>query len=778
MIKSKLFLLSIMMLSFATLANAQMTNGQIVDYAKSQKKAGRSNEDIGQDLLSKGVTREQMQAAYSEYNAGSDVQPGQYLEIDDRGRENNGETVPEASEDTKPDSRQIFGHEIFRSKSLSFEPNTSMAIPQNYVLGPGDDVIVDIYGASQSSQKITVAPDGTVTIPRIGPIRVSGLTVEGAQSRIYGAMGKHYQNSSIKVSVGQTRTIQISVMGEVAVPGTYTLSAFASVFHALYMAGGIKEIGTLRDIKVARNGRIISTVDVYEYILNGRLAGNVMLRDNDVIIVGSYQNLVNISGNIKRPMWYEMKKNETVQSLLRYAGGFKGDAFQKSVSVNRKSGDKYSVYTVGEFEFSTFRLADEDSVMIRSNEQRYENITTINGAVKRTGDYQLSAVKTVKGIIEAAGGLQEDAQTNRAVLIRTKEDRTKEAISIDLAEILAGNVPDIPLQNEDVITIASMETLNSERILTIEGEVYNPGTFPYAENTKIEDIIIQAGGLRESASLLNVEVARRIVDPSASTDSPIRSESFTFSLTDGLKVANGNTFTLMPFDRVYIRRSPVFSEQRTVNVSGEVMFAGNYVLKEQDVRISDIIKKAGGFKLKASVKDARLVRKMNEVERARQRQMLQMVHSATDSVTTIKVDSAEVYTVGIDLEKAMANPGSDEDIVLRDGDEITVPQLNTTVKINGEVLYPNSVTFLSGKNMRYYISQAGGFTKESHKSKSYVIYPNGHVAKGLNSKIEPGCEIVVPTKKRRANGGDATKWASLATGFITAAALVISVLKK
>lgn len=777
--KRRIFILGLVLLTSVQMMLAQsMTDAQITDYAKQRTATGANPKTIGAELLAKGATEEQLRRVYNDYNSVSNNNnESASVTVVNRDRINNGEEAPDATT-SSTGGRVVFGRDIFRSKNLSFEPNMNTVTPQNYVLGPGDELIVDIYGASQASAKYTIAPDGTVVIPRIGPVAVSGMSVEGAQARIMGAMGKHYKNSSIKLTVGQTRTITISVMGEVLTPGTYTLSAFATVFHALYMAGGTSSIGTLRDIKVARNGHIISTVDVYEYILNGRLAGNVALADNDVIIVGAYNNLVEITGNVKRPMWYEMKKNESVKSILAFAGEFTGDAYTKNISVERRAGDKLSVYNVDEFDFGSFTLADEDHVIVRGNEQRYSNLTVIEGAVKRPGNYELSSVSSVKGLINAAGGLEEDALTTRAVLTRTNEDRSKKTITIDLAGIIAGTAADIILQNEDVLTIGSLATLHSEQTYTIEGEVYNPGTMAFAENTTIEDLITKAGGLRESASLLNVEVARRIVDPSAPADLDVRSETFTFSLKDDLSVEGGTGFVLKPYDRVYIRHSPVYNDQRSVNISGEIMFAGNYVLADQNVRISEIVNRAGGLKKKASARDARLLRNMDVAEMARQDQMLKMAANAADSVDVEHLELATTYSVGIDLDKALKNPGSDYDIVLRDGDQIIIPQVNTTVKINGEVLYPNSVTFKEKKGYLYYINEAGGFTKESVKRKSYIIYANGHVSKASKGHIEPGCEIVVPKKKHKHDAGDTMKWISLSSSLMTAAALVVSMLKK
>ena len=778
--KYKILLTALLMAMCSQTMWAQsMTEKQIITYAKQRKNAGADAKTIGTELLEKGATKEQIQKIYADYQTGSidgddrDMAPQGI----DRERQYNGEDAPEfMPNQTTEDGRVVFGRDIFRSKRLSFEPNMNVAIPQSYVLGPGDELIVDVYGASQASNKYKVAPDGSVVIPRIGPVGVSGLTVEKAQAKITKAMGEHYQNSSIKVSVGQTRTISISVMGEVKTPGTYRLSAFSTVFHALYMAGGTSSIGTLRDIHVARNGKIISTVDIYEYIMNGRLAGSVDLKDGDVIMVNPYQCLVNISGNVRRPMWYEMKSQESLKTLLGFAGGFKGDAYTKTVRVERRAGDKLSVYNVSEFDQGTFAMMDEDSVMVDVVEERYENSVKVNGSVKRPGNFDQTKVKTVRGLIEAAGGLEEDANPEHGVLIRMNEDRSTQAISLDIKGILSGATADFVLKNEDELTISSLARLHAEQNLVIEGEVYAPGTYKYSDKITVKDLVTLAGGLRESASVLNVEVSRRIIDATASKERDIRTETFTFALKEGLGMEDGSRFPLMPYDHVYIRRSPVYNEQYSVYVSGEVMFAGNYVLADNHVRLSEVITRAGGLKTKASAHDARLIRRMDATELARQNQMLQMARTSADSIDIEKLDSTATYTVAIDLEKAMDKPGSNYDVVLRDGDQIIIPQRNTTVKVNGEVLHPNSITYMDGKNYKYYVNEAGGFTKDSQKRKSYIVYANGHVSKVSKGKVEPGCEIVVPTKPKR-DGAAISKWGTVVTGFVTAAALIITALK-
>lgn len=662
--------------------------------------------------------------------------------------------------------RKVFGRNIFNNKNLSFEPNMNIATPQNYRLGPGDAVFIDIYGASQKTIECTVSPDGFVTIDGYGPVEVSGLTVSQANAKLRSTLGSRYSSSHIKLTVGETRSIMVNVMGEVKAPGTYTLSAFATVFHALYMAGGTNDLGTLRNIKVYRNNRLVTVVDIYDYMLNGKLTGNVRLADNDVIVVGPYDCLVNLTGKVKRPMWYEMKKNESVGSLLKYAGGFTGDAYTKSVRVVRKTGKEYSVYNVDEFDMSSFQVSDEDSVSVDSILDRYSNMVEIKGAVFRPGMYQVGGeINSVRSLLEHADGLREEAFTARAVMHRMKKDRTLEVVPVDVEGILDGKVADVPLQPNDVLFIPTKQEMMEEQTITIHGEVNYPGIYKYASNETLEDFVLQAGGLKNSASTVKVDVARRVMNPKALTNDSISAYTYSFALKDGFVIDGTPGFHLMPFDEVYVRKSPGFSKQQNVVVDGEVMFSGTYTLQRKNTRLSDVIKAAGGVNDRGYAAGATLVRKINESERKRleaarkmaleQYEQVAAEEAAktgksvdiTNSERIKKFQIEDTYSVGIELDKAIANPGSDADIVLREGDRIVVPQYTGTVKINGEVMYPNTVGFVKGKKASYYIDQAGGFNNKAKKGQTYIIYMNGMVAKvSHNAKPMPGCEIVVPAK--------------------------------
>lgn len=674
----------------------------------------------------------------------------------------------------KTNKKKVFGRDIFSNKNLSFEPLMNIATPQNYVLGAGDQVSVDIYGASQKSVDCTVSPDGDIVIEGYGPIRVGGLSVAAAKARLRATLGSRYQSSRINLSLGQTRTVSINVMGEVVKPGTYTLSAFASVFNALYMAGGTNDIGTLRNIKIYRNNRLVSVCDIYDYILNGKMTGNVRLHDGDVIIVGPYDCLVNVTGKVKRPMYYEMKRNESLQTLLRYAGGFTGDAYKKAVRVNRKTGREYAVFNVDEFDMSAFRIADGDSVSVDSILPRYHNTVEIKGAVFRPGMYQLGdGINSVRSLVQHAEGLTEEAFTARAVMHRMKADRTLRVIPVDIQGIMDGRVADIPLKENDVLFIPTKQTAMNEQTISIQGEVVYPGIYKYADNETLEDFVLQAGGLTDKASTVKVDVARRVGNHKALTTDSIIAKTYSFALKDGFVVDGEQGFVLQPFDEVYVRRDPSYTVQQNVSIDGEVTFPGNYTLSRRGMRLTDLVAAAGGATRLAYVHGARLERRTNEAERKRmeaalqmqnemlQQELLSLAASQTSGSALQQVGQQSkdeqlkkfqvpnTYPVGIELDKALANPKGDANIVLREGDRLVLPQYTATVKVNGAVMYPNTVSFIKGKGVGYYINASGGYSRNARKSGAYVIYMNGMVSKSSKAKVEPGCEIVVPSKIRR-----------------------------
>ena len=681
-------------------------------------------------------------------------------------------------EDEEEGKIKVFGRNIFNNKRLTFEPNMNIATPDDYRLGPGDEVYIDVWGASQQRFECTVSPEGVINIENFGPVQVSGLTVAQTNARLRSTLGARYAGSDVRLTVGQTRTITVDVMGEVKTPGTYTLSAFSTVFHALYMAGGTNDIGTLRNIKVFRNGRQITTCDIYDYILNGNMKGNVRLQSGDVVVVGSYECLVQVTGKVKRPMYYEMKSTESVGTLLRYAGGFTGDAYDQLVRLIRKSGGQLSVFSLDEFERGNFHLADGDSVAVDSTLQRYRNMVEVKGAVFRTGKYQMDgSITTVRQLIEAAGGLCEDAMKTRAVLHRLTDERRWQVIQVDLQGILAHTAPDIALRNEDVLFIPSRSYLIGEQKLSIHGEVVYPGEYDFAENTTLEDFILQAGGLTDAASLVKVDVSRRIRNQLATESSDKIAESYTFKLKDGFVVDGTPGFVLQPYDEVYVRRSPGYVEQQNVEVKGEVAFEGRYALVTKGMRLSDLVKQCGGLTPQSYAPGAHLERKLSPEEQLKQQSMIKLA-TLGDTTDVRRLELSDVRVVAINLEKAIANPGSNQwDLVLQEGDVLVVPQYSNTVTINGEVLYPNTVGYDKNKKLSDYINSAGGFTQKARTGKVFAVGMNGSVTKVRSKKdITPGCNIVVPAKMRR-RGVSLAEMMSVFTMLATLGTVVATLVK-
>lgn len=767
---------------FSTASFAQqMSDEQVVQYVKDGQKAGKTQQQMTTELMRRGVTKEQVLRIQKKYEGNRETVNSSNGAIDNKSRQRsslstavtyggNSRTINRSNregtlmgndtivqntivQEMGDPTLQIFGHNIFTAENLTFEPNSNIATPTNYRLGPGDEVIIDIWGNSQDLIRQTISPEGTIQVNTLGPLYLNGRTVKEATNYLKQKLATIYADSQINLSLGDTRSIQVNVMGEVKFPGTYMISSFSSVFHALYSAGGVNDIGSLRSIKVMRNGKVFANLDVYNFIMQGKFKDDIRLQDGDVVLVDPYESLIQITGKVKRPMFYEMKPTETVSTLLDYAGGFTGDAYKKAVRIVRKSGREYQIYNVDEIDFSVFRLADGDVLSVDSILQRFENRVEIRGAVYREGLYQLNGtVNTVKQLIKKAEGVRGDAFLNRAILDREREDFTHEIIPIDVKGLLNGIVADIPLQKNDVLYIPSIHDLKEEQTLTIHGEVAFPGTYAYSDNMSIEDIIIQAGGLLETASAVKIEIARRVKDPKSTSFSTIIGQTYSFDLKDGFLIGDkANNFSLQPFDEVYVRKSPAYFAQQNVTISGEVMFDGVYSLQQKNERLSDVVSRAGGVTPDAYVKGARLVRQMNEEERRRQADVLRMARSGEgkDSISIEKLDMGTTYAVGIDLEKALENPGSDYDLVLREGDQLYIPEYVNTVKISGSVMYPNTVLYKDGKKLKHYVNLAGGYGADAKKSKAYVIYMNGTVAKlskYKSSLIQPGCEIVIPSK--------------------------------
>lgn len=828
----KLIILSILFAIAAVpvLAQSTMTDAQIIEYVQNETAKGVPRSSIVTSLMEKGVSVDRIQKIRRNYEkqkknavvGAEDITTGNRMrkpngqereEAENPYFKNQRKKLPDASKMTPhqrenqkikqseelddevdwlfPDSLQyydyteekvvekkVYGRDIFNNKEITFAPEMNIATPADYVLGPGDAVFVDVYGATTKQYNTTVTPEGRIVLEDYGPVSVSGLTVSQANKRLRSTLGSRFGGSSIELTVGQTRSITVNVMGEVKVPGTYTISAFSTVFHALYMAGGTNDIGTMRNIKVFRNGKCISTVDLYDYMLNGHLKGNVTLASNDVIIVGPYECLVNITGKVKRPMWYEMKSTESVGTLLRYSGGFTGDAYEDNVTLVRKKGGTISVFSLGEFDRDSFQLCDADSISVDSTLNRYSNTVELKGAVLRPGFYQIdNNIATISQLIKRAGGLTEDALPTRGIMHRRKADRSLRVQSFNTQGILNHEMADIALANEDVIYIPSLEEQNAERILVIDGEVVYPGIYTYAEDMSIEDLILQAGGMKDNASMAKVDVMRRNRDNTTLESPDAVAEFYTFSLKEGFIVDGNEGFKLLPFDEVYVRQSPGNVEQQHVTVTGEAVFVGTYGLTKKNSRLSDIIKLCGGVTPQANLYGARLQRKLTEEDKIIQRDLLKLA-TAGDSIDVKKLEIADTRMIGINLQQAIANPGDDRyDIILQDGDVLTIPQFNNTVTINGEVRYPNTVAYQPGKNLSYYINQAGGFNLKAKENRVFAINMNGTVTRVRRAKdIQPGCNIVVPAKRERQRMNPA-QTVSLLMSMASVTAVIVSAFK-
>ena len=795
----KIFLFVMLSFLYAVGVKAQtMTDDQVVEYVMSAQEEGDSQQQIAADLLRRGVTMDQINRIKRKMDGQGKTGLGKTLTEKSRMRTaplQDGVIQLQSDKDKmqkmkneerelmmgdelgflfpdstmmymveEPKKKEIFGHRIFQNKELAFEAAYNLPTPQNYKLGPGDEVTIDIWGASQTSIQETISPDGNIYVENLGPVHLSGLTVKQANSylkrqfgQIYSGINSEEPNSNISLSLAQNRTIQVHVMGEVENPGTYTMSSFSTIFNALYQAGGVNEVGTLREVKVYRDDKMVATYDVYDFILNGVSNTGIRLEDNDVVAVDAYKNLVAVTGHVKRPMYYEMLETESVAQLMKYAGGFQGNAYKEDVRLIRNGKREREIYTLNADEQQNFLLADGDSVSVDSIMPTFANMVEVKGAVYRPGLFQVDGrVNTVKELIECAGGLKDDAFMNRAVLNRRNPNNTLENLAINLNDLMSGRIDDIMLRKNDVLLVASLFDMQEVQTVTIYGEVAFPGVYQYADNMTVEDFIVNAGGLTEAASIARVDVARRVKDSKATTTSDTITLTYSFSLKDGLLVEGNPNFTLMPFDEVYVRKSPGYYKQENVFIEGEVLFDGTYALTKKNQRLSELIQSAGGLTPQAYPEGARLIRQMTEEELQRLditiETALQTAKTKEDSVRIRKsMENQTSYPVGVELHKAMEKPGSDADITLRNGDHLVVPQFSNTVKMSGEVMYANTVAYQKGKLLNYYLDQAGGFSNNAKKSKVYIVYMNGTVARAnrMNSRlIQPGCEIVVPKKDK------------------------------
>lgn len=786
--------------TFSLPMNAQMSDDAVISYVKNGMASGKSQNEMIKELAARGVTRAQAERLRErlEKEQSGKTEATRTVGAQERERRtNNGLTEVEAggidmvaSEIANPEdlstndaAHLVFGRNIFTNRNLTFAPSMNIPTPENYKLGPGDEVIIDIWGTNQATIRQTISPEGTINIQDIGLVNLNGMTVKEADAYMRRRLGQIYSvygedaASDIKLTLGNIRTIQVNMMGEVAVPGTYYISSFANIYHALHRAGGVSNLGSLREIHLMRKGKKISTIDIYEFILKGKSFEDITLEEGDIVIVPTYKALVDISGNVKRPMFYELKEGETITNLLDYAGGFSGDAYKNNLRLVRQNGREYKVFTINQPDYASFALMDGDVLTVGAMLDRFENRIEIKGAVYRPGVYELgSEISTVRQLVEKAEGLKGDAFTNRALLQREKEDLTLETLALDIAGIMNGTVSDVTLRKNDILYISSIHDLKDLGFIQVHGEVAKPGQFIYADNTTLEDIIMQAGGLLESASTVKVDISRRVKNPESMIQTDTLSLNFSFELKDGFVIDGEPNFVLQPYDQVYVRRSPGYQEQRHVFIHGRILFAGNYALSSANERLSEVIKKAGGVTKDAYVKGARLSRIITMEDRMRMEATIDILNNTKDSIDISKFDLGDRYYVGINLEEVLANPGGEADIVLQEGDVIYIPEYQNTVKISGNVLYPNTVTYKEKMSVNDYIKMAGGYGFEAKKNRAFVVYMNGTVAKAKkNSRkvIEPGCEIIIPQKRQRE--GKLQEILSVATTSASIATMVASI---
>ena len=795
------FLFILLLGVFSPLMAQNMSDSQVLEYVKEGIRQGKEQKQLASELARKGVTKEQAMRVKQLYEQQNNVNASNATGTDvneSRLREEMKENTSDMLEDHPSTqdlarSNQVFGRNIFNTRNLTFEPSVNIATPLNYRLGPGDEVIIDIWGASQNTIRQQISPDGTINIQKIGPVNLNGLTIAEANDYLKKTLNKIYNGlnntndptSDIRLTLGSIRTIQINVMGEVVQPGTYSLSSFATVFHALYRAGGVSDIGSLRNVQLVRNGKNIATIDVYQFIMKGNIQDDIRLQEGDVVIVPAYDVLVKIDGKVKRPMRFEMKKDENLSTLISYAGGFEADAYTRSLRVVRQNGQEYEVNTVKDLDYSVYKMRNGDVVTAEAILNRFTNKLEIRGAVYRPGIYQLNGkLNTVRELVNEAQGLTGDAFLNRAVLYRQREDLTTEVIPVDIKAIMDGTSPNIILAKNDILYIPSIHDLEDRGDVVIHGEVAKPDSYPYADNMTLEDLIIQAGGLREAASVVRVDVSRRIRNPHSTVDNDTIGRTYTFSLKEGFVVDGTPGFVLQPYDEVYVRRSPGYQAQQNVVVEGEILFGGSYAMTSREERLSDLINKAGGTTNYAYLRGAKLTRVATEGEKKRMGDVIRLMSRQLGEamMDSLGVRVEDHFTVGIDLEKAIANPGSASDLVLREGDVVFIPKNTNTVTINGAVMVPNTVSYIKGENIDYYLNQAGGYSDNAKKSKKFIVYMNGQVTKVKGSgkkQIEPGCEIIVPSKsKKRTNMGEILGYATSFSSLGMMIASIANLIKK
>ena len=797
----------------------ELSDAQIQAYLRQAEASGLSESEMEQMALQRGMPAEEIAKLRKRIEK---IQGGQSMMVGESNTPLNRPVISRSVSDsavltekavtdsladsrTSPDSLKIYGSSLFTGQSTQFEPNLRLATPSNYIVGPDDELLIDIYGKSEAFHKLTVTPEGNIVVPYVGVVSVNGLTMEEATTRIKERMTTVYPaiktgETRILVSLGNVRTIKIVITGEVEAPGTYSLPSVASVLNALYLSGGPTKQGSFRDIRLMRDGKEVATFDIYDVLLNGAFERNMGLRDQDVLMIPPYQNRVELRGEVKRPAIFELKTGETFEDLLRYAGGFTEQAYRERIKVTRNTATERRIEDLLASQMKNYEPLSGDQYEVGKILNRYANRVKIDGSVFRPGIYELSSGLTLSMLIKKAEGVKEDAFLNRGYILRLQDDLQTEQIAFDVAAILAGTAKDIELKREDVVHISSIFDLKEEFSLRIDGEVRNPGVFAYAEGMTLEDLVMKAGGFRESALTKRIEVSRRVKNMDAMSISAQTAEIFQVDINRTFD--DQTNFKLMPFDIVVVRTESGYETQKTVQIEGEVLYPGRYTITKKNERISDLIKRAGGFTPFAYLDGASLkrtgkkMRGMTETERERSEReskqqdeydRLLALHYLQQDADHVNLGQEGRYFnndfVGINLERILHKPGAQGDLILEDGDVIRVPKELQTVKVSGEVLAPSTAVYAPDKGFKQYINQAGGFSQRALRKNSYIIYANGAV-KSTNRflffnnypPIKPGAEIFVPQAPERLRMGP-QQWLGFSTGLASLVAIIVTIVK-
>nr|WP_294943028.1 SLBB domain-containing protein [uncultured Mucilaginibacter sp.] len=776
-----------------------LSDAQLRQVLQQAQATGMSDTQLLQTLQGRGLSAEQSQVLQTRIAAirkaaatGTDVQQDTPAQQSNRSLNYKPDTLDLPG--TTP--TKIFGANLFRNSNITFEPNLKIATPVNYILGPEDQLNINVYGASLVNWKLDVSPEGNINIPGVGILNVSGKTIEQATASIKSKLAANNyavgRGTTVQVSLGNIRSIKVILVGEVVKPGTYTLPSLATVFNALYSAGGPNNNGSFRQIEIIRNNRIVRRLDVYDFLVKGDQKDNISLQDQDIIRVPTYRTRVELVGEVKHPALFEVLSGEAMQDVLRFAGGFTDQAYTARIKVSQISDQQRRIGDVIEADYKNYIPLRGDKFTVEKILERYENRVTINGAVFRPGEYELQKGLTLSQLIKNAAGLKEDAFTGRGSITRLKPDNTTELISFDVNGILNKTTPDILLQREDVVRISSIFDLRNEYNVTIKGEVRSQGNFAFAENMSVEDLIVKAGGFTDGASAKRVEVARRVTDSDPASKTSNLAQVFNIDVDPQLKNGSAN-FKLQPFDIVSVYSQPGYEKQSTVKIEGEVLYPGYYAIQQKNEKISDLIKRAGGLTASADADGASLRRNdlailgvnkkgvdTNAVKQERLEQLSRLKQANKDS-TTIDTPARNNF-VGINLKEILETPGSRTDLIAEDNDVIRVPKKQELVWVNGDVLFPSAVVYSPGKSFNDYVLNAGGYSATASRRRTYVKYPNGEVHGvskflffNVHPAVKPGSQIFVTTKPAK-HGLSTTEVIGLTTGIASLGAIILGII--